>query len=190
MTKLLVALLLVTSVHAADWPPEGDRVRVPVSRDTWVSSVRGETRANLGGAPRLKTKGYQEFSLVDIDQVHRRAEPARFLIGDPDAVRGIPVAIDALALLYELAFDRLGLHRVYGLVVVDNKQMMKWHSFLGMKEEGRLREHHFLGGHFRDAICYGMMESEYRTVAVPRMNALIGSAGSPAVTEQRETNDR
>ncbi|NQT88135.1 hypothetical protein HQ560_15315, partial [bacterium] len=67
MTRFLAALLLATSAHAADWPPQGEAVRVPVSRDTWVSSVRGETRANLGGASRLKTKGYQEFSLVDID---------------------------------------------------------------------------------------------------------------------------
>jgi len=49
------------------WPPRGAPVRVPVSRDTWVSSVRGEAEANLGGATRLKTKAYQEFSIVDLD---------------------------------------------------------------------------------------------------------------------------
>ena len=80
MTRILTALLLLaTSVHAADWPPKGEVVRVPVSRDTWVSSCRGETRANLGGASRLKTKGYQEFTLVDID-------PAR-LKGRTNSVR-------------------------------------------------------------------------------------------------------
>jgi diamine N-acetyltransferase len=113
------------------------------------------------------------LSLIEIDEIHRRAVPARFLIGEPDLVRGVPVAVEALKLLYELAFDRLGLHRIHGTVVAENRQMLKLHLYLGMKEEGRLREHQFIAGRYHDIVCVGMMESEYRTVAVPRMSALI-----------------
>jgi len=113
------------------------------------------------------------LSLINIDETHRRAEPARFLIGEPDAVRGLPVAVEALKLLYELAFDRLGLNRVHGAVVAENQQMLKWHLYLGMKEEGRLRQHKYIAGRFHDIVCVGMLESEYRTVALPRMNALM-----------------
>jgi diamine N-acetyltransferase len=116
------------------------------------------------------------LSLVAIDEVNRRAEPARFLIGEPEAVRGLPVAVESMKLLYELAFDRMKLKRVYGTVVADNPLMLKWQKFLGMKEEGRLRGHYLIGGRYRDAICVGMMEDEYRTVALPRMKALVGTA--------------
>ena len=116
------------------------------------------------------------LSLVGIDRVNGRAEPARFLIGEPDAVRGIPAAVEAMKLLYELAFDQLHLIRVYGTVVADNPLMLKWQKFLGMKEEGCLRRHYLLGGVYRDAICVGMLEDEYRAIALPRMNALIGAA--------------
>ncbi len=34
------------------------------THDTWVSSVEGETDANLGGSKKLKTKGIQELSLL------------------------------------------------------------------------------------------------------------------------------
>ena len=44
-----------------------ETVRVPVARDTWISSVDEETFGNNGGASRLKLKGYQEFSLIDFD---------------------------------------------------------------------------------------------------------------------------
>jgi diamine N-acetyltransferase len=118
------------------------------------------------------------LSLVDIDEVNRRAEPARFLIGEPEAVRGLPVAVEAMRLLYGLVFDQLGLRRVYGTVAADNALMIKWQKFLGMREEGRLREHYYLDGRFQDAVCLGMMESEYRNVALPRMNALIGDEGA------------
>ena len=113
------------------------------------------------------------LSLVNIDLVHRRAEPARFLIGDQDQVRGLPVAVEALKLLYELAFDRLGLHRIHGTVVAENRQMLKLHLYLGMKEEGRLREHQFIAGRFHDIVCVGMMENEFRTIALPRIRALM-----------------
>jgi len=118
------------------------------------------------------------LSLVNIDEIHRRAEPARFLIGDPDSVKGLPVAVEAMKLLYELVFDQLELHRVYGTVVAENRLMVKWQKSLGMKEEGRLRQHYFIAGRFHDAVCLGMMEDEYRTIALPRMNAFIGAAAA------------
>ena len=42
-------------------------VRLDVTRDAWVSDVGAEADGNNGGAPRLKLKGIQEMSLVDID---------------------------------------------------------------------------------------------------------------------------
>ena len=42
-------------------------VRCDVTRDTWVSEVGKEADGNNGGATRLKTKGIQEFAIVDID---------------------------------------------------------------------------------------------------------------------------
>ena len=130
------------------------------------------------------------LSLTGIDVVHRHAEPGRFLIGEPEAVQGIPVAVEAMKLLYELAFERLALIRVYGTVPADNPLMLKWQKYLGMKEEGRLRSHYFLDGRFQDAICLGLLVDEYRAVTLPRMRVLIGAtrpgrAGSTASMENR-----
>jgi len=119
-------------------------------------------------------------SLTGIDTVHRHAEPGRFLIGDEGAVRGIPVAVEAMKLVYGLAFDELKLCRVFGTIASDNKLMMKWQVFLGMKKEGSMRAHYFINGHFQDAVLFGMLENEYREQALPRMNALI-AAGRPRV---------
>lgn len=56
------------------------------------------------------------LSLLNIDLANRRAESARFLIGDEAAAQGTPAAVEAMKLLYELAFDRLGLGRIYGTI--------------------------------------------------------------------------
>ncbi|WP_316251099.1 GNAT family protein [Sphingomonas sp. JC676] len=116
------------------------------------------------------------LSLVGIDRVNRHAEPGRFLIGDEEAVRGIPAAVEAMKLLYQLAFDTLGLVRVYGTVAADNGRMAKWQRYLGMREEGRMRRHYFIDGRFQDALMFALLEEEYRAETLPRMEALIGIA--------------
>ena len=119
-------------------------------------------------------------SISGIDMVHRHAEPGRFLIGEEQAVRGIPAAVEAMKLVYEIVFDELKLLRVYGTIASDNVGIMKWQRFLGMKEEGRLRSHYFINGHFQDAVLFGMLADEYRTTALPRMNSLIAAGRSRA----------
>ncbi|MBJ7330687.1 MAG: GNAT family N-acetyltransferase [Solirubrobacteraceae bacterium] len=118
------------------------------------------------------------LSLIGIDPVHRHAETARFLIGDEDAVRGVPAAVESMKLLYDHAFGELGLNRLYGLVPEGNRRSITWQCYLGMREEGRLRRHLFFDGVWQDAVCLGMLEDEYREIAAPRMTTLIAAARS------------
>jgi len=113
------------------------------------------------------------ISLVNLDRANRRAESARFLIGDEDAAQGAPAAVEAMKLLYELAFDRLGLERVYGVIEEHNPLMIKWQKYLGMTEEGRFRRHFLMDGEFHDAIALSLLADEYRAVTLPRMQGLI-----------------
>ena len=112
-------------------------------------------------------------SLIAIDKTNRRAESARFLIGDRAAAKGIPAAVEAMKLLYELAFYELKLLRVHGLVVQSNQQMLIWQKYLGMKQEGILRNHFVFNGVVQDAICVGILAEEFEEVALPKMKLLI-----------------
>lgn len=139
----------------------------------WIAA-RPESERNFiieltGGCP------VGMLSLVAIDPVNRHAESARFLIGAEQAVRGVPAAVEAMKLLYELAFEQLELERVWGMVAGDNRLMIKWQRYLGMKEEGRLRRHYFIDGRVQDAVCLGILAEEYRNLARPRMDALIAA---------------
>jgi hypothetical protein len=49
-----------------------------------------------------------------------------------------------------------------------------------MKEEGRMRRHHFINGTFQDAIILGLLVEEYREVSLPKMNQLIKLAAASA----------
>jgi diamine N-acetyltransferase len=141
------------------------------SQRTWISS-RPDSEYNF--IIELKDgRAVGMLSLVAVDLANRRAETGRFLIGEEPLTRGIPAAVEAMKLLYEFAFDTLKLARIHGSVASDNKGMYKWQVFLGMKEEGRLRNHYFINHHFQDAICLGLLEDEYRRSTLPKMRALV-----------------
>lgn len=115
------------------------------------------------------------LSLIDVDTKNLHAETARFLIGEEDLVKGIPVAVEAMKLLYQVAFDKLKLKRLYGTVASKNKLMIKWQKYLGMKEEGVLRQHYFINNEWQDAIILGLLDGEYFEDALPKMNRLINT---------------
>ena len=115
------------------------------------------------------------LSLIDVDTKNLHAETARFLIGEEDLVKGIPVAVEAMKLLYQVAFDKLKLKRLYGTVASKNKLMIKWQKYLGMKEEGALRQHYFINNEWQDAIVLGLLDNEYFEDALPKMNRLINT---------------
>lgn len=150
----------------------------------WIAS-RPEAEYNFI----IRLKDGREVGMVSvsgIDTAHGHCEPGRFLIGDEDAVRGIPAAVEAMKLVYELVFDRLGLQRIYGTVASDNTLMIKWQKFLGMKEEGRMRRHYFINGHYQDAVWMGMLVEEYRSQALPRMNSLIAAGRKAAALKPKD----
>lgn len=115
-------------------------------------------------------------SLVGIDLTHRHAEPARFLIGDEEGAKGIPAAVEAMLLIYRLAFDEMDLLRLHGTIAEENVLMLKWQKYLGMKEEGRMRRHYLINGRQQDAVVLGLLAEEYRKTTLPRMKVLIAAA--------------
>ncbi len=49
------------------WPPAGQPIKLPVTRDDWLSAMGEEVTGNNGGATQLKLKGQQEYSIFDVD---------------------------------------------------------------------------------------------------------------------------
>lgn len=114
------------------------------------------------------------ISLIRIDHVNKNAETARFLIGEEELVRGLPVAVEAMKLLYDLAFKHLELERVYGYISAENKLMVKWQIFMGMMKEGVLRNHLVSrDSKFVDAIAMGLLKDDYLNGIEMKYNNMI-----------------
>lgn len=75
-------------------------VKLPVSRDTWLSSVDQERLGSNGGAARLKLKSYQEMSIVDFDSSSlkgRVIERAKLFFNVPDKKPLLRISVSSLS---------------------------------------------------------------------------------------------
>ena len=152
--------------------------RSVVEQRRWIAARQFAPRSEMNFIQQLTTgEPVGMISLLNISPTHKHAEIGHFLIGEPDLVRPYgpgKIAAESTRLIYELAFDTLGLRSHWGPVAAENKQMMQWNAYFGARIIGRLTDHYFLNDHWQDAVLFQMTEEDYRTVAVPRLRGFLG----------------
>jgi RimJ/RimL family protein N-acetyltransferase len=100
------------------------------------------------------------ITLQDIDWRDRRGEIG-ILLGEEDA-RGKGCGTEAIGLVVRHAFERLGLTKLTAGVISGNEASKRAFEKNGFVVEGVLRQHHFTGGSYRDALRLGLLASEAR----------------------------
>ena len=99
-------------------------------------------------------------SLVNIHYINSSAETGAILIGDPNYNDGF-AWIESVLFLFEYAFVRLNLNRVYGQSLVGHKISNLVEPLMYMKQEGVLRQAAFKNGRYYDISFAGILKSEY-----------------------------
>ncbi len=97
-------------------------------------------------------------ALANVDMESRNAEVGIWL-GRP--YWGSGLAIEAFDLLLEIAFERLDLTKLYGIVLEGNEASVKLLERFGFHEEGRLRWHTKRDETWMDKIFYGLLREEW-----------------------------
>lgn len=88
---------------------------------------------------------------------HRRAELG-YWIGVPYWGRGY--CTEAASAVVRWAFEKLDLHRVYAPHFGSNPASGRVLEKIGMRPEGRLREHYLRDGKFQDSVLWGILRSD------------------------------
>lgn len=104
--------------------------------------------------------GTMYFKLASVDD--RSAEIGWLL--DP-RFQGRGYAAEAAALLLDLAFGELGLHRVHAELDPRNAASVALCLRLGMRHEAHFREHMWFKGDWADTGVYAILEHEWRGAA-------------------------
>ena len=98
------------------------------------------------------------ISLEDID---RENGHAMYAIAMRSCAQGTGAAMAATQELFRIAFDEMGLERVYLNVLSDNLRAKRFYEKAGFKYEGCFRRHLKLRGEWRDWDWYAVLKEEY-----------------------------
>lgn len=70
-------------------------------------------------------------------------------------------AAEASVPVIDFGFSSLGLHRVWGKCHSENKGSARVMEKLGMSHEGTMREHAWMGDHWRSSLLYAVLDREW-----------------------------
>ncbi|MGV9251452.1 GNAT family N-acetyltransferase [Streptomyces sp. NPDC003697] len=141
-TREQVGQIVTRSIAAATAEPRAEYALAVIERNT----------GRLIGFGRLATDPHQQ-----------RAATMGFALR-PEAW-GMGYGTETVRLLLGVAFEDLGLHRVWGARSPLNEASAKTMGAAGMVEEGRIREHVLKAGKWRDSIVHAILDREWQAVS-------------------------
>lgn len=97
---------------------------------------------------------------VDLDRRNRHTEIA-LMIGEPE-FWGRGFGSDALLAFLGYLFHELNMHKVWLRVEAFNERAQRAYRKCGFQDDGRYREHTFLGGRYYDSLLMSITEDEFR----------------------------
>lgn len=101
-------------------------------------------------------------SLINIHYINSSAETGAIMIADP-SFRDGTAWIETVLFLFEYAFERLNLNRLYGKSLVGHRISNMVEPLMFMKQEGVLRKAIYKNGRFYDLSYAGILREEYIT---------------------------
>ncbi|MFI1937486.1 GNAT family N-acetyltransferase [Streptomyces purpureus] len=144
--------------HLSFEPRSRDQVQQIVDRSMASAVIQPRNEFALGVIER-GTGALVGFGRLAMDPHQPRAATFGFALR-PSAW-GLGYGAELVALLLGLAFDDLGLHRVWGARSPLNEASARTMAKVGMVEEGRIREHIEKAGVWRDSVVHSILEREW-----------------------------
>jgi len=98
-------------------------------------------------------------SLYDLDQRNEIEHEIDYWLGEK--YRGQGLLVETLDLVFNFAFKKLKIHRIWAEVFGDNFTSQKILKKLGFKKEGYHREAYWHASRWRDSVHYGLLSQEF-----------------------------
>ncbi|CAN5569287.1 GNAT family protein [soil metagenome] len=130
-----------------------------------------KNKENLGFAIEADGKFIGDIGLFHLDRISGTAEVG-IGIGDRD-YWGRGYGRDAMSLIVEYGFTIQNLRRIWLETHATNERAIRSYSAVGFVEEGRQRQHVWLGGRYVDIVLMGLLREDWQSYAA-------GRAPSPA----------
>lgn len=99
---------------------------------------------------------------ISLKNISERDKSAEYAIIFRKKAIGTGVSMWATQKIIDIAFNELGLNRIYLDVLCDNKRAINFYKKVGFIQEGIWREHFYLNNSYRDVLWLSLLKKEYK----------------------------
>lgn len=115
------------------------------------------------------------IAIVGISEQDKNAEVGRLLLGPEFLKKSNPYGLESLKISYNLILNEWKFHKIYGNVLSENVAMLKMQKFLGMVEEGILKDQKIIRGVMYDLHLVAIFADRLNKYYIPRISMLLKS---------------
>lgn len=148
------------------------------SQKTWIKSRPSHELNYVISSMDTNLQKVGMISIVDIDEQNKKAEVGRLLLDPRFLNASTPYGLEALRITYDLVLNKWHFNKIYGTILGLNEGMIKLQKFLGMEEEGILKNHLFISEQYCDLHMFGIGAKDLNRKFLPRINMLLKPFGS------------
>lgn len=130
------------------------------SQKAWIAS-RGVNEINYVIHSLADGKKVGTIGIYDINWVDKVANVGRLLLDEEYLTKSTPYGLESLKIMYSYLFETMGFHKMTGDILGLNTDMFKLQTFLGMKQEGYLKEHVMIEGEYRDLYIMSIFKADF-----------------------------
>ena len=146
------------------------------SQRQWIKNkAHSESEINFIIYSKESNEKVGMISILDIDNKNKRAEVGRLLLDVKYLNVSNPFGLEALKITYDIVLNKWGLNKIYGSISSANENMIKLQRYLGMEEEGVLRNHLLYNGNLVDLHLFSLFAAQINSKYLPRINFLLKS---------------
>lgn len=144
------------------------------SQETWMKS-RPNNEVNYiivdkGTKDRVGTIG-----IYDVNSQDKVANVGRLLLEEKFLKMSTPYGLESLLLTYSFVFENLNFRKITGDILRTNSQMFKFQTFLGMEQEGLLKEHVLIENEYVDLHIMSLNKYSFETKYKKKVQFLLKS---------------
>ncbi|MBL0234366.1 MAG: GNAT family N-acetyltransferase [Chitinophagaceae bacterium] len=147
------------------------------SQKEWIS-LRKDNEINYIITDSKTGVNVGTIGIYDVSIDDRVANVGRLLLDEVWLAKSNPYGLEAMLLCYDFVFNKMEYRKITGDILGSNESMIKLQKYLGMIEEGVLKQHLFLNGKFEDLHIMSLFSSDFEKAYKKRIQFLLKSFNS------------
>ena len=142
------------------------------SQEEWIRS-RSQNEINYIIIDNFNGKKVGAIGIYDVNTLDQVSNVGRLIIADEYYGKSTPYGLEALLLTYDYVFNKMNFRKITGDILATNQAMHKLQVFLGMIQEGYLKEHVIINGQLHDLYIMSIFKEQFNTVYRKKIHFLL-----------------